>query len=153
MAYSALTYFLANAYPTFFHAKWGRTVGKMMVRIRVVQTDGTAIGWREALLRSSVDLAIAAIVLTSELVFLSGVDPTVWPRLSLEGQAAIREKSALAAFDNVMMNVEIAWTFSEVLVMLTNKRRRALHDFIAGTVVIRHREAVAAIPSTPPALA
>jgi len=29
------------------------------------------------------------------------------------------------------------WIGSELLVMLTNKKRRALHDFIAGTVVIK----------------
>ena len=34
----------------------------------------------------------------------------------------------------ILMNI---WIWSEFVVMLTNKRRRALHDFIAGTVVIR----------------
>ena len=29
------------------------------------------------------------------------------------------------------------WTWSELIVMLTNRQRRALHDFIAGTVVIK----------------
>jgi len=29
------------------------------------------------------------------------------------------------------------WFLAEVLTMLTNEKRRALHDFIAGTVVIR----------------
>ena len=28
------------------------------------------------------------------------------------------------------------WTWSELAVMMTNRKRRALHDFIAGTVVI-----------------
>jgi uncharacterized RDD family membrane protein YckC len=31
------------------------------------------------------------------------------------------------------------WIWIELIVMLTNRRRRALHDFIAGTVVIRRR--------------
>ena len=29
------------------------------------------------------------------------------------------------------------WTLLEVLTMLTNAKRRAIHDFIAGTVVVR----------------
>lgn len=29
------------------------------------------------------------------------------------------------------------WFVAEVLTMLTNEKRRALHDFIAGTVVVR----------------
>lgn len=33
---------------------------------------------------------------------------------------------------NILMNV---WIWSEFIVILTNKKRRAIHDFIAGTVV------------------
>lgn len=33
--------------------------------------------------------------------------------------------------------IPLVWFVAEVLTMLTNERRRALHDFIAGTVVIR----------------
>jgi uncharacterized RDD family membrane protein YckC len=29
------------------------------------------------------------------------------------------------------------WVWSEFVVLLTNKKRRALHDYLAGTVVIR----------------
>jgi hypothetical protein len=35
------------------------------------------------------------------------------------------------------MALPALWFFAEVLTMLTNEKRRALHDFIAGTVVIR----------------
>jgi uncharacterized RDD family membrane protein YckC len=31
------------------------------------------------------------------------------------------------------------WMWSEVVVVLFNKRKRALHDFIAGTVVIQKK--------------
>ncbi|WP_233080719.1 hypothetical protein [Rheinheimera soli] len=46
---------------------------------------------------------------------------------------------------NLTSNAIQIWIWSEFLVMLTNKKRRALHDFMAGTVVIRkvHIEAVA----------
>jgi len=33
--------------------------------------------------------------------------------------------------------VQQIWIWSEFIVMLTNRKRRALHDFIAGTVVVR----------------
>jgi uncharacterized RDD family membrane protein YckC len=32
--------------------------------------------------------------------------------------------------------VSLGWFITEVVTMLTNKKRRALHDFIANTVVI-----------------
>jgi uncharacterized RDD family membrane protein YckC len=31
-----------------------------------------------------------------------------------------------------------AWSILEVVTMLTNRKRRAIHDFIAGTVVVRN---------------
>jgi uncharacterized RDD family membrane protein YckC len=31
----------------------------------------------------------------------------------------------------------LCWFLAEVITMLTNEKRRALHDFLAGTVVIR----------------
>jgi len=33
------------------------------------------------------------------------------------------------------------WVYGELIVLLTNKKRRALHDFLAGTVVIRSAKA------------
>ena len=29
------------------------------------------------------------------------------------------------------------WVWGELIVLLTNRKRRALHDFLAGTVVVR----------------
>ncbi len=34
-------------------------------------------------------------------------------------------------------NVAIGWGILELITMLTNPKRRAIHDFIAGTVVIK----------------
>ena len=34
----------------------------------------------------------------------------------------------------ILMNI---WIWGEFVVMLTNKKRRAVHDFMAGTVVVR----------------
>ena len=38
------------------------------------------------------------------------------------------------SFATITMNI---WIWSEFIVMLTNKRKRAIHDFIAGALVIR----------------
>jgi uncharacterized RDD family membrane protein YckC len=32
---------------------------------------------------------------------------------------------------------DFAWFVAEILTMLSNEKRRAIHDFIAGTVVVR----------------
>jgi len=43
------------------------------------------------------------------------------------------------------------WFLAEVLTMLTNEKRRALHDFIAGTIVVRtNAESGSAQPDAAP---
>ena len=44
----------------------------------------------------------------------------------------------------VLFNI---WTWGELIVLLTNRKRRALHDFIAGTVVV-HATPDAAVETT-----
>ena len=44
------------AYTIYCHGRFGQTVGKRVVGIRVIRTTGERIGWREAWLRSSVEL-------------------------------------------------------------------------------------------------
>ena len=53
--------------------------------------------------------------------------------------AAIANGEALAANKALWLSTAIPglWFLAEVLTMLTNEKRRALHDFIAGTVVVR----------------
>jgi uncharacterized RDD family membrane protein YckC len=39
------------------------------------------------------------------------------------------------------------WVWSELIVLLTNRKRRALHDFIAGTVVVHASQDTAPEPA------
>src|SRR5438094_355647 len=42
-------------YPLVTHARFGKTLGKYLLKIRVARLDGTSIGWNESLRRSAVD--------------------------------------------------------------------------------------------------
>ena len=53
---------------------------------------------------------------------------------------ATRGRELRAHLPGWYRGVEVAsqlWMLSEFVVLLMNKRRRALHDYLAGTVVIR----------------
>jgi uncharacterized RDD family membrane protein YckC len=39
--------------------------------------------------------------------------------------------------DWIMMSTGMLWFWAEIITMLTNRKRRSVHDFIAGSVVIR----------------
>lgn len=127
--------FSMAAYTIFLHAKYGQTLGKMALRIKVVTLDGNLITAKEALLRSSVDLFWA---LGASISFIVAIQNIPEPDLI---------NSNWQSFPTLLANaqpifgrwVEIAsagWGLSEFIVLLCNYKKRALHDFIAGTVVV-----------------
>jgi uncharacterized RDD family membrane protein YckC len=140
--------FLAVGYSIYGHGRFGKTVGKWAMGIRVARLTGERIGWREAWLRSSVEMCLAAIVTVGWLMALASTTDAEY-----YGSGASRYP------DNVSVHqppwavwaskIQEVWFWSELVTMLFNKRRRALHDFIAGTVVISDRK----VPNPQPAAA
>jgi uncharacterized RDD family membrane protein YckC len=97
--------------------------------------NGNPIGFKQAFMRSSVDLVFAVLVLTCRFVALVKIPGAEYSSMSwVEQQNAIYMLSPLAF--TWIARAEDVWVWSEVVILLTNKKRRALHDFIAGTVVI-----------------
>ena len=121
-------------YTIYCHGRFGQTIGKHVMHIRVLRITGERISWREAWLRSSVNVGFALIGVISSFIALAtitdaGYYGVGWTQRALNLQAL--EPSWLA-WTGMASQI---WIWSEVIVMLFNKRRRALHDFIAGTVV------------------
>ena len=139
---------LAVGYSIYCHGRFGKTIGKSVMGIRVSRLTGERIGWREAWLRSSVEMCLAAIVTVGWLIALASTTDA-----EFYGAAASRYP------DNVSVHqppwaiwaswVQQTWFWSELVTMLFNKRRRALHDFVAGTVVISDRKALNPQPPPP----
>jgi uncharacterized RDD family membrane protein YckC len=130
---------LAIGYSIYGHGRFGQTVGKWLMAVRVVRIDGARIGWREAWLRSSVDLFLSAFRLVGQFVALATI-------ADAEYYGAHRAESILAHEPRWAVWagwVGVVWFWSEVVTMLLNKRRRALHDLIAGTVVVHERRIAA----------
>lgn len=52
----------------------------------------------------------------------------------LDRGRAMSERNPLGGWSyDVIVSV---WFWSELVILLTNEKRRALHDFIAGTIVV-----------------
>lgn len=71
--------------------------------------------------------------------------PTIWVLATWDGPSwstlglltqrkLVSDRSAFYQPYNVVQQV---WFWSEIVVLLSNKKRRAVHDFIAGTVVVK----------------
>ena len=127
--------FLYFAYTVYFHGRWGKTLGKMSVKIRVILVDSRPIKWKNAFLRSSVDFGFALITSIGTIMALFVISTNEYLSLNWLEQASGLQPLQTMFFRFVSFAAMI-WTYSEVIVLLFNKKNRAIHDFIAGTVVV-----------------
>lgn len=119
--YSLFTY----AYSIFCHYKFGQTFGKYLMNIKVFdisETKGLTI--KQAILRDSVGLVVLLFCSVKILfdIKLNRID----------------SQSALVNFNadtNIILGL---WAFVELITMMFNKKRRAVHDYIAKTVVKKY---------------
>lgn len=119
--------FVILSYFILMHAAFGQTLGKMITGVRVVRNaDLQAIGLRHALVRDIVPVIFFAIGIWG----LAHVDIGI-----SEGKDAASEIPPLVLMISLLA---LVWGILEVITMLFNRRRRALHDFIAATVVVRY---------------
>ena len=110
-------------YSVLMHGYYGQTLGKMVCRIKVLDISERPITMSQAFLRDSVIIGINVISLAISINLLltgGGVNSLKF--------VGLQTFLGIASF---------AWFVAEILTMLTNKKRRAVHDFIARTVVVR----------------
>ncbi len=113
------------AYFIVMHAMFGQTVGKMATGVKVFDKTGELeISWKQSLLR----------VVVPVLFFVVSLGYFTYTGTSFE-QAW--DAGSFELFEYAILFLSIAWLAAEVITLLSNSRRRAVHDFIAGTVVIR----------------
>lgn len=116
--------------------QYGGTPGKLLLKIKITKTDGTAVGYREALLRYSVTCVLYAISSAGLVMATLQLSDAAYFQLSFKERGVHLAELAPSWYGGVVI-VEQVWVWSEFIIMLTNKERRALHDFLAGTVVVR----------------
>ena len=130
-------------YNIYFVGRWGQTVGKMALKIRVVALDGADAGFERAFYRHAVDLAFSLATSALSIYALLSVTDHEYSMLVFDDRLDLVERKT-GAWTSILNWLSLAWVGSELVVLLFNNKRRALHDFIAGTVVIHTSEAAVA---------
>ena len=103
--------------------RFGGTPGKLLLHTKIVMADGSSVTRQAAIYRYSVELifiiitSMATLYAYSEISNVSTHLPN-WHR-----------------YADYLMHL---WIWSEFITMLFNRKRRAVHDLIAGTVVIKN---------------
>jgi uncharacterized RDD family membrane protein YckC len=111
-------------YSIFFHGRYGQTIGKMLTRVRVLDLSEEKLTVSQAITRDLVPLSM------SIAAFVVMVNIEVPVELSELDFAAMIPLLVFAS-------ISLLWWLAEILTMATNRKRRAVHDFIAGSVVVR----------------
>jgi uncharacterized RDD family membrane protein YckC len=116
--------------------RYGGTPGKLIVGIKIIKLDGTDVTWREALLRQIISFVLTIFAAIMTIYALSMADGEYYESLGW-----MQKQQYLFSLTPILFTIYTwtnnIWVYSELLVLLFNKRRRALHDFIAGTVIVR----------------
>jgi uncharacterized RDD family membrane protein YckC len=103
------------------HAVFGQTVGKMLMKIKVLDAlSESPIKFRQALLRDLPQLLFVA----GSFVFLNQLAPEA-------------ELNPAEYTKNPLVVLTMVYGLIDIFSVFTNEKRRALHDYIAGTVVVR----------------
>ena len=107
--------------------KYGQTLGKMALHVIVMDIgERVHINYFQAFKRNLVSLILTAIPMSYQIVqILSGT----FTLSSVDGTPA--------HFDLVMLLINFIWFLAEITSVLATSKRRAIHDFIAGSVVVR----------------
>jgi uncharacterized RDD family membrane protein YckC len=110
----------ACGYSVILHARYGQTLGKYLMRVKLMDiSELSPITLKQAIMRDIVGIVINCAALIYLMVNLQNTD-------------LITDR-----YDDFMQPWASIWLWIELITMLSNRKRRAVHDFIAGTVVIK----------------
>lgn len=120
---TTFSYSIFYIYTVYFHWSTGQTLGKKWMDIRVVDKSETKLlTFQQSFMRDSIYI----------LLETTGLMVLIFQIIEL-GQYPIE--------DNIVRDylewLATIWFLLEIATMLINERRRAIHDMLAGSVVIK----------------
>jgi uncharacterized RDD family membrane protein YckC len=123
-------------YNIYLPKKHGGTPGKLIVGLKIVKLNSSPFSWKESFLRHSVNLFFILANIIIMVIAIIKADSEIYNSLSWSEQSLYLSSIFNFGILTILMNI---WIWGEIIVILFNKRRRAIHDFIAGTVIIKSK--------------
>jgi uncharacterized RDD family membrane protein YckC len=122
---------IGSIYTVLMHARYGQTCGKMVCKVKIVDHLTEApVTFKQALLREAIPIGLGIL---GGLYAIYLVANGAVARDVLLGRA----KGGGDVLFWVIASLSFIWFLAEISTMQLNDKRRALHDVIAGTVVVR----------------
>ncbi|MCP4265769.1 MAG: RDD family protein [Candidatus Brocadiaceae bacterium] len=125
------------AYSILLHGICGQTLGKFILKIKVLTILERKISFKSAFIRNAIPLFLAFLLIIYMYYY--------YPEILLFNNDDVLDKLLEKHIEKLHINspivilllLNIGWYMLEILTMFTNNKRRALHDLIADTVVIK----------------
>jgi len=125
-------------YFVYLPKRYGGTPGQLSAGLAILKVDGKPINWREAIYRYFI---LAVLNICGIIITISALQKADASKLS--GMNWWQQSHYLMLFEPLAFKIygwaASIWMYSEFLVLLFNKKKRGLNDFIAGTVVVKKK--------------
>jgi uncharacterized RDD family membrane protein YckC len=123
-------------YTFYYHGRYGQTLGKRWLRIKVLTTAGEPIGF--------IGSARRCIIMAAESIPWVAAGMVAIPRVPADQYYALHgheytllEKSFYPAWYPLCLWIVGAIVVAELISMFITARKQSLHDLIASTIVVR----------------
>lgn len=126
--------FIYFSYELFLSARYGQTVGKMLLKIKIFKMDGSNIGMRESFLRLIPNLIPLLLTFIFYLYFFNQLNESFFKDSDFSELTMKFQK--LNPYSKYTLILTYFVASLELVTMFLNKERRAVHDLIAGTIVL-----------------
>jgi len=129
--FNSLAFFI---YSVLMHGFLGQTIGKMNFKIKVRDLSEAKLTMRQALLRDIIPIILIIIAIIFET-----------PSIIQNDHYYYNEQLRISTV--ILKYLNYVWILIEVATMLLNEKRRAVHDYIAKSVVIKYGDYKKYVPS------
>lgn len=138
---------LNTVYNIYFVTLWGGTPGLLLFRLRIRMLDHAPVTLKAAVIRYGVLWTMGTIMACGGVIGTLRIDDTAY--LSMSAPQIASEMTRLQpGWSRLASKVFQYWAYAEFFTLLFNKQRRALQDYMAGTVVVK----ASSLPANGPAL-
>ena len=146
----ALLYFTRNAYVysflpsilfSLFYYVWlveryGGTPGKRILGMRISMVDGTRVTRTAALIRNLPMLIFTVLTGIAEILATFSLGDVEFESLGILGKITALQ-AVEPPWNKPLSFVLMGWFVVGAIVLISNPRKRAVHDFLARTMVVR----------------
>jgi uncharacterized RDD family membrane protein YckC len=122
-------------YYVYLVKRYGGTPGKRIIGMRITMSDGSPVTTQAAILRYAPFFVLQTLALVS-MVLATSVPIDGYESMNYLEKMQSLQRGA-PGWNGLVTALTYIWWIGTAITLAVNQRKRAAHDFIAGTVVLR----------------